>query len=95
MIRESLKINSICPSACGGSCIVASNLTSNYVFKPTPEQALRTIWLRCRRGLTRRWTSEVVADRVRALRWKGRICLRLNLSLADLRIEERTSTYVG
>ena len=52
--RERLKINSIRPSARGGSCTVASNLTSNYVFKPTTEQALRTIWLRCRRGLTRR-----------------------------------------
>ena len=52
--RERLKINSIRPSARGGSCTVASNLTSNYVFKPTPEQALRTIWPRCRRGLTRR-----------------------------------------
>ncbi len=26
----------------GGSGKVASNLTSNYVFKPTPDQALRT-----------------------------------------------------
>ena len=51
---ERLKINSIRPSACGGSCIVASNLTSNYVFKPTPEQALRSAWLCGRRGLTRR-----------------------------------------
>ena len=81
MNRLRLKINSIRPSACGGSCTVASNLTSNYVFKPTPEQARLTIWLRCRRGLTRRWTSEAVADRGRALRWKGRICLGICLDL--------------
>lgn len=30
-------------------------MKANYVFKPTPEQARRTIWPRCRRGLTRRW----------------------------------------
>ena len=52
--REKLKINNMRPRAFGGSCIVARNLTSNYVFKPTPEQALRTTWLRGRRGLTRR-----------------------------------------
>jgi len=61
-----LNINSVRFSACGGSRIVASNLTSNYVFKPTPEQARRTIWLRCRRGLTRRWISAAVAGRWRA-----------------------------
>ena len=52
--RERLKINGIRPYACGGSCTAASNLTSNYVFKPTPEQALRSFWLSGRRGLTRR-----------------------------------------
>ena len=40
--RQRLNINSVRFSACGGSRIVASNLTSNYVFKPTPEQALGT-----------------------------------------------------
>ena len=34
-----------------------------------------------RRGLLRRWTSEAVADRGRALRWKGRICLGICLEL--------------
>ena len=39
----------------GGDCEYwCEEKTPNYVFKPTPEQALRTNWLRCRRGLTRR-----------------------------------------
>jgi hypothetical protein len=51
-------------------------LTPNYAFKPSAEQALRmNRSISCRAGLTRRWASEAVADRGRALRWKGRNCL--------------------
>ncbi len=68
-------------SAVGRSCSVARNLKSNYVFKPTAGSALRFDrgWT-SRGGLTRRWTSEAVADRGRALRWEGRICLGMDLS---------------
>ena len=56
--------------------------TPNYAFKPTAEQALRIDrGTSCRGGLTRRWTSEAVADRGRALKWKGRIRLGICLEL--------------
>ena len=55
--------------AVGGSCSVARNLKSNYVFKPTAGSALRfdRRWT-SRGGLTRRWISEAVACRWRASR---------------------------
>ena len=54
--------------AVGGSCSVARNLKSNYVFKPTPDLALGSNRACGRRGLTRRWISEAVAGRWRASR---------------------------
>ena len=60
-------INSMSLLAVGCSGCMARNLKSNYVFKPTPEQALRSTWLCGRRGLTRRWISEAVAVRWRAV----------------------------
>ena len=81
MKAQAGKINSMTFLAFGGSDTVARNLTSNYAFKPSAEQALRmNRGISCRAGLMRRWTSEAVADRGRALRWKGRICLGMNLS---------------
>ena len=48
------KIKSMTFLAFGGSGTVARNLTSNYVFKPTPDQALGSNRACGRRGLTRR-----------------------------------------